>query len=114
VGCISCLLGRILAKQDHYEKANIFFEQALTLFRKSDLRLDYARTLRSYGISLLQRGVPSHLFHPTRTSTRKDTKQQTSYQRSLASLLEAQRIFSDSHATLDLTWTEHALTQLKN
>jgi DNA-binding SARP family transcriptional activator len=110
VGCIHCLLGRILAKQGDYEKASVCFKQALTLFRKSDLRLDYARTLRSYGVSLLESGVP---LHRTRSSSGKAAERQVFHQRGLDALLEAQRIFSDCHAALDLTWTEHTLAQFK-
>jgi tetratricopeptide (TPR) repeat protein len=104
-GCTHRLLGRIQAKQGHHEQADLSFKQALSLFHTNNLRLDYARTLYASGISVFQ-----HKKLPVHHSTDKDYPlQQIEAQTGLASLQEAQRIFSDCHATLDLTWIEHTL-----
>ena len=48
------ILGSILARQSQQEQAEQYFEQALQTFRKSGMRLEYARTLHEYGAALLR------------------------------------------------------------
>ncbi len=99
IGRAQRLLGRILAAQGHYEEGDSCFEQALQIFREQELRLDYARTLHSYGITFVQRS----LSHPKKVQT------SAIYQRGINYLQEARNIFTTSHAAIDLTWVENAL-----
>ncbi len=87
------LLGRILALQGHDEEADRYFEQALEMFARHDMRLDYARALHGYGATLLQRAAPDS----------------ASYRRGLRSLHEAREIFADCNATIELEWIERIL-----
>ena len=48
------VLGNITAASNQFEQAGHHFEQALRTLRKIGMRLEYARTLRDYGIVLLQ------------------------------------------------------------
>ena len=84
------LLGRIFAEQGEYEQANVAFEQALTIFQQCELRLDYARALHGYGSSLLESSQP----------------EENAYQKGLTYLHEAQHIFADCHAAIDLEWVD--------
>lgn len=88
-----CLLGRIMTAQGAYEQAATSFEQALHIFQENEMRLDYARTLHCYGISLLQR-----------TNADEDD-----YQHGIASLREACDIFTTCHAAIDLEWVSFQL-----
>ncbi len=101
IGRANRLLGRILMNQGQYEQADLYFEQAITLFREGGLRLDYARTLHSYGAILLQRGsminVATHCTQEER---------ETFLQRGIDYLHEARRIFANCHASVDLTLIE--------
>ncbi len=87
------LLGRILALQGDYTQADSYFEQTLQIFRECDLRLDYARTVHGYGITLLERSEPGDV----------------NYQRGLDCLHEARTAFADCHAALNLSWVENVL-----
>ncbi len=87
------LLGRILAAQNQYREADRYFEESLEVFRKYDMRLDYARALHGYGVILRQQSKPSM-----------DT-----YQKGLALLYEARGIFIDCHAIVDLEWIDRLL-----
>ncbi len=87
------LLGRILAIQGDYTQADSYFEQTLQIFRECDLRLDYARTVHDYGITLLERSEPGGV----------------NYQRGLDCLHEARTAFTDCHAALNLSWVENVL-----
>ena len=87
------LLGRIVALQGDYKQADTYFEQALQVFRECDLRLDYARAVHGYGITLLKRSKPGDV----------------NSQRGLDCLREARSAFADCHATLDLSWVESVL-----
>lgn len=89
------LLGRILAVQGEYKQADAYFEQALQVFREGDLRLDYARTVHDYGVTLLERNEPGDV----------------NYQRGLDCLHEARTVYTDCHAALNLTWVENILKQ---
>jgi len=87
------LLGRILAAQGDYEEADAYFEQALHVFRECEMRLDYARTLHGYGVTLIERSTPGECL----------------FQKGMASLQEARTIFVDCHAALDVDWVDHIL-----
>ncbi len=90
----SCrLLGHILAAQGEYEQANSYFERALQTFRECEFHLDYARALHGYGDTLLERGKPGEY----------------TYQKGLAYLREAGKIFADCHAAIDLEWVKFVL-----
>lgn len=101
------LLGRILCAQGQHTEADHYFEQAVHLFRKHALRLDYARTLYGYGAALIQR-LPS----PDKPSAHvvQQEGSESDYQRGLRYLQEARNIFAACHATIDLAWVEQLLT----
>ncbi|MGB8345625.1 MAG: DUF6788 family protein [Ktedonobacteraceae bacterium] len=87
------LLGRILAAQKQYEQADAYFEEALGVFRQHEMRLDYARALHGYAISLLARGAFETCLR----------------QKGLEALREARSIFDGCHAMVDLRWIEQEL-----
>jgi tetratricopeptide (TPR) repeat protein len=89
------LLGAILAARGQPEEASTYFEQALQFFRSRGMRLEWARTLQSYAASLLQQGA---------------LKEQAD-QRGLSYLREAQQMFQDCHAALDLEGIERMTEQ---
>ena len=89
------LLGRILAVQGDYAQADTYFEQSLQTFREYEQRLDYARAVHGYAVSLLNRSKPGNAH----------------YQRGLDCLHEARTAFADCHASLDLEWVENTLKQ---
>ena len=86
-------LGRILAAQGQWEKADAYFEQALEIFSRYGMRLDYARALHGYGVTLLKRGE----------------KCEQSYLRGIIYLSEARDLFKQCQATIDLEWVERIL-----
>ncbi len=88
------LLGRILAVQGKSDEADEYFETAITVFSRHDMRLDYARSLHGYGVTLLQRSAAGE---PT-------------FQRGLAYLQEARTIFAQCKAAIDVEWVERILT----
>lgn len=87
------LLGRILAVQGQGEGADAYFEQALDTFSRYEMRLDYARALHGYGVTLLQRS----------------TAGEVDYRRGLDYLLKALDIFKQCKATIDVEWVERIL-----
>lgn len=88
-----CLLGEILVISGHPTEAEAYFQQALTTFTSTGMRLDYARALRAYGASLL------------------GYKQTTSiHSQALAYIKEAYQTFQNCHAGLDLQSTEQLLS----
>lgn len=87
------LMGSIMAAQGKQEQADKSFNQALQSFSKHGMRLEYARTLHNYGLLLLKRS---------------DTEQQ-SYNQGISYSREAQQIFSECHAALDLQRVERML-----
>ena len=91
------LLGRILAAKGQHEQADSCFEQAIAVFSKYEMRLDYARALHGYGATLLQRSVPGD----------------ETYQRGLAYLRQARDLFRDCRAAFDLDWVERFLAMLE-
>ncbi len=96
VGRAQHLLGRVLAEQGRYVEADTYFEQALRIFREQGLRLDYARALHGYGVTLVQRDT--------------DATPGSAYQRGLDYLREAHAIFNTSHATIDFSWVDLVLS----
>jgi tetratricopeptide (TPR) repeat protein len=87
------VLGCIHAAQKQEEQAVAYFEQALDIFRKTGMRLEYARTLQQYGEML---------------ACQVDVSEEA-YQRGLGYLREAREMFEASGATLDLRVVERVL-----
>ena len=87
------LLGRILAAEGKHEEADANFEQALEAFAQHEMRLDYARSLNGYGVTLLQRGKQNSML----------------YQKGLAYLREARDLFYQCSAPIDAEWVERVL-----
>ncbi len=95
LACSQRILGSIQAAQGKQEEADTYFEQAMRVFRRCGMSLEYARTLRSYSDVLLQRSVPGD----------KASAQGLNY------LQEAQRIFKECGAMVDLSMTERLLAK---
>ncbi|HEY6542085.1 MAG TPA: tetratricopeptide repeat protein, partial [Ktedonobacteraceae bacterium] len=87
------LLGRLLAAQGQIEEADEYFETAINVFSRHDMRLDYARSLHGYGVTLLQRSAAGEAL----------------FQRGLAYLQEARAIFAQCKAAIDIEWVERIL-----
>lgn len=86
------LLGRILSIQGEYDEAANTFRQALTTFKNTNMRLEYARTLHIYGSTLLS--IPSP----------------ADGQQAQQVLAEARDIFRSCSAALDLQIAEDQQT----
>ena len=97
LGRSQLLLGRILAEQGERKQADIYFEQAIEVFNKYEMRIDYARALHGFGVILLRRNESGH----------------ETYHRGLAYLHQARDIFSACSAAIDLNWIERILTNLE-
>jgi predicted ATPase/DNA-binding SARP family transcriptional activator len=104
VGRAQCLLGRILATQGNYAAADAYFEQALQVFRKHGLLVDYARALHGYGTTLLERQSSPSVSPCDTPPTPHDT-----FQRGLNYLHEARLIFATSQSAIDLSSVEQTL-----
>ncbi len=89
------LLGGILVALGQQEQAVEYFEQAIETFHKCGMRLEWARTLQSYGVSLLEQ-------HSTGDA---------SYEQGLKYLQDARLAFHDCNAALDLQMVERILTR---
>ncbi|WP_052888833.1 DUF6788 family protein [Thermogemmatispora carboxidivorans] len=89
------LLARILAVQGEAEAAATHFEEAARIFKASELTLDYARTLHSYGV------------HLALLSARQSGGEQQA--RACSYLREAQELFARAQAAIDLQWVEALL-----
>ena len=87
------LLGRILAAQGDTLGADAYFEQAIDVFSRHEMHLDYARALHGYGATLLQRA----------------SAEEPAFQRGLAYLQEARVIFTQCKAASDVAWVERIL-----
>ncbi|HLZ80230.1 MAG TPA: AAA family ATPase, partial [Ktedonobacteraceae bacterium] len=87
------LLGRILAEEGDSTQAYAYFEQALQVFRDRELRLDYARSLHAYGVTLIERHKPI----------------EAQFNKGLAYLHEARDIFANCHAAVDMELVDHTL-----
>ncbi|HEV2661156.1 MAG TPA: hypothetical protein VGU68_11175, partial [Ktedonobacteraceae bacterium] len=97
--------GLIHARQQRYEQADCYFEQAIDVFHERELRLDYARTLHYFGAALLRDKLPP--------AEERAEGRQRAYTRGLDYLREARRIFVDCHATIDMLWVEDELTRVE-
>ncbi len=106
IGRAQRLLGRILSEQKNYDEADLYFEQARKVFREQELRLDYARTLHGYGLSLVQRSFVAEQKHSALQE-----KEHFLYQRGMDFLREARTIFNIAHATIDFSWTDLVISQ---
>jgi DNA-binding SARP family transcriptional activator/Tfp pilus assembly protein PilF len=80
------LLGEVLSVQGQHTQADEYFQQAMQIFRKCGMRLEYARTLHSYGAALLRQGPPG----------------EASYLQGLGYVQEARQVFSECGAAVDL------------
>jgi DNA-binding SARP family transcriptional activator len=89
------LLARLLAVQGEAEAAAAHFERAARIFEESELTLDYARTLHSYGVHLALLGA--------RQCGGEQQAKAHSY------LREAQTLFGRAQAAIDLQWAETLL-----
>jgi DNA-binding SARP family transcriptional activator/Tfp pilus assembly protein PilF len=89
------LVGEILSVQGKQEQANEYFEQALATFHKCDMRLEWARTLQSYGVALLER----------------HNKDDGSFRQGVKYLQEARKAFGECNAVLDLQGIERMLSK---
>jgi tetratricopeptide (TPR) repeat protein len=94
VARVQSFLGSISDFLHQYEQADKYFEIAVRIFRKNEMKLEYARTLQYYGEALAQRDTDNH----------------ASRQQGLAYLREAHEIFKECKATLDLQVAERMLT----
>jgi predicted ATPase/DNA-binding SARP family transcriptional activator/Tfp pilus assembly protein PilF len=103
VGRSHCLLGRIQAASGHEQEAQDSFEQALHIFKQHGLRLDYARTLHNYGISLLRRALHVQTNGSTGASL---------HSTGLDYLREARDIFDACKANIDLQRAERTLSEI--
>ena len=102
IGRTQRLLGRIFATQHRHAEADAFFEQALTLFQQQGFRLDYARTLHSYGLTLVQRSQSQEYAD----------EQRASGHRGMQYLYQARDLFADAHASIDLALIELTIAEM--
>jgi tetratricopeptide (TPR) repeat protein len=87
------LMGSILTLMGRQEQADEYFEQSLETFHSCGMRLEWARTLQSYGVSLLE----------------KHSRGESSYEQGLKFLHEASQVFRECNAILDLQVVERML-----
>ncbi|GAC1682321.1 MAG: hypothetical protein PVS3B3_02640 [Ktedonobacteraceae bacterium] len=107
IGRAQRLLGRILSEVKNYDEADRYFEQAIEVSRVQELRLDYARALHGYGLSLVQRSLVAEASMRTiQTKT-----ENLLYQRGMAYLHEARAIFHTAHASIDFSWTDLVISR---
>ena len=90
------MLGEIQAAMNLEQGAEDSFAQALQVFQKYSLLLDYARTLQQYGEWLIRRSAQQ-------TS---NAQQTTLHQQGFGYLHEARDIFATARASIDLQWVE--------
>ncbi|HLZ55609.1 MAG TPA: tetratricopeptide repeat protein, partial [Ktedonosporobacter sp.] len=110
IGRAYVLLGNIMAVRKDYHEADRYFEQAIQLFRERKYKLEYARVLYSYGLTLVQRARLSRRKCPEILLSADQQEADTFY--GLSSLYEAQAIFTASHASLDLQQVEQLLARV--
>ncbi len=93
LACGQRLLGSILSAQEQYKAADLCFSEAMKTQQQCGMRLEWARTMRNYGESLLQR-----------TQTNDD-----GYTEGMRYLQEARKAFEECNAALDLELTDRAI-----
>ena len=93
LACAQRLLGSILAAQDQYEEAQTHFVRSLETLQERGMRLEWARTMRSYGEALIQHSSTGEYDH----------------QEGLRRLREARQVFQECGAALDLQLIEGIL-----
>ena len=97
MACCRRLLGEVLTAQGKQTQADEHFQHAMRVFRKCGMRLEYARTLHSYGAALLQQGLPG----------------EAGYLQGLGYVQEALQVFSECGAAVDLQTAERLLAAHK-
>ena len=95
LACALRLMGSIFSAREQFAKADAYFTHSLETLRECGMHLEEARTLHSYGESLLQRA-------------HKDNHSD-SYMQGLRYLQEARSIFDRCHAVLDLELVDRVL-----
>jgi tetratricopeptide (TPR) repeat protein len=98
LACTQRLMGSILVTRNQQEQAREYFEQALEMFHQSGMNLEWARTLQSYGMALLEQ----------------DSQAESGYVRGLKYLQEASRTFRECNANLDLQLVERVLVRYRS
>jgi tetratricopeptide (TPR) repeat protein len=93
LACARRLMGEILSAQGQQEEARTYFEQALETLQKCGMRLEWARTLRSYGAALLG----------------EHGKDDGNYRQGLKYLGQAREVFRECNAVLDLQGVERVI-----
>ena len=95
LACAQRLVGEILSVQGKQEQGNEYFEQALETFHKCGMRLEWARTLQSHGVALLER----------------HSKDDGSFHQGVKYLQEARKAFGECNAVLDHQVVERMLSR---
>src|SRR5712692_11976553 len=93
LACARRLMSEILSAQGQREEARTYFAQALEVLQKCGMRLEWARTLQSYGVALLG----------------ERDKDDGSYRQGLKYLEEAREVFRECNAVLDLQRGERVI-----
>ena len=91
------LMGSILSALSRQEQANEYFEQAREAFDHSGMRLEWARTLQSYGTALLEQ----------------QSRVESDHVQGLKYLQDASQTFRECNAKLDLQMVERILSRQK-
>ncbi|HVB76183.1 MAG TPA: DUF6788 family protein [Ktedonobacteraceae bacterium] len=91
--CAQRLMGSIMAAQGQHEQAIREFTQSLEILQKCGMRLEWGRTMRSYGEAMLQHS----------------TSNENSHQQWVRHLQEARRAFQECNAVLDLQLVDRML-----
>ncbi|HXX78954.1 MAG TPA: tetratricopeptide repeat protein, partial [Ktedonobacteraceae bacterium] len=97
LACSQRLMGSIISAQGRQEQAYTCFEQALETFDHCGMRLEWARTLQSYGSTLLEQ----------------HSEIESSYAQGLKYLQDASQTFRECNAILDLQLVERTLGRYK-
>lgn len=101
IGHAHRLLGEIQSATGCYQEADASFAEALQLFEKYEMRLNYARALQSYGSSLLERSLDAVQGHEAANSAEVSLSAM-----GLVCLREARDLFEACQARLDLQAVE--------
>jgi len=89
------LLGDILAARGQQEQAIAYFTKAIQVFNDSGMRLEHARALESYGLTLIRSHRVGEVTH----------------RQGLSSLQEAQHLFEECNAIIDLKGVKLLLSE---